>query len=54
MSLGATDELALGVLRMYTETFDAGWDLHSFFELLAGDNPERREAVLDTVDSLTG
>jgi hypothetical protein len=44
-------ELALDVLRLFGSETE-GWDLHAFFELLAGDDQERRVAVLEVVDKL--
>ena len=52
MNTGTKSEVAIDILRMYTEAETEGWDLHSFFELLAGDNQARRLAVFDTVDVL--
>jgi len=52
MNSGAKSEVAIDILRMYTDAETEGWDLHSFFELLAGDNQARRIAVFDTVDLL--
>ena len=45
-------EMALSVLRLYRGSKTEGWDLHAFFELVAGDDPARRAAVLDVVDRL--
>jgi DNA-binding PadR family transcriptional regulator len=47
------EEMALEILRLYRGAETEGWDLHAFFELAAGDDPERRTAVLDIVDRLT-
>ena len=44
--------MALELLRLFGETQTEGWDLHAFFEIVAGNDPARREAVLDTVDRL--
>lgn len=44
--------MALEILRLFGDTGSEGWDLHAFFELVAGDNPARRETVLDVVDRL--
>jgi hypothetical protein len=52
MNTGTKSEVAIDILRMYSEAETEGWDLHSFFELLAGDNQARRLAVFDTVDVL--
>ncbi len=52
MNSGTKSEVAIDILRMYTDAETEGWDLHSFFELLAGDNQARRVAVFDTVDVL--
>jgi hypothetical protein len=52
MNPGEEDDIALGILRMFTEGGTEGWDLHAFFELLAGDDQARREIVFDTVDEL--
>lgn len=46
-------EMALEILRLFRGSEVEGWDLHAFFELAAGDDPERRAAVLDVVDRLT-
>jgi hypothetical protein len=45
-------DMALELLRLFGETETEGWDLHAFFEIVAGNDPVRREAVLDTVDQL--
>lgn len=45
-------DLALEILRLFDESHTQGWDLHGFFELIAGDDQEKRLAVLDTVDEL--
>jgi hypothetical protein len=45
-------DMALELLRLFGETETEGWDLHAFFEMVAGNDPARREAVLDTVDRL--
>jgi hypothetical protein len=45
-------DMALEVLRLFRETDTEGWDLHSFFELIAGDDQTQRAAVLDVVDRL--
>ncbi len=47
------EEMALEILRLFRGSETEGWDLHAFFELAAGDAPERRAAVLDLVDRLT-
>jgi len=47
-----SQEVALEILRLFGETGTEGWDLHGFFELVAGDNPERRVEVFDTVEKL--
>ena len=52
MSSSTKSEVAIDILRMYSDAETEGWDLHSFFELLAGDNQSRRLAVFDTVDVL--
>jgi len=44
--------MALDILGLFDETDAEGWDLHAFFELVAGDDQARRIAVLDTVDRL--
>lgn len=48
----ATRDMALEILQLFGEKDTEGWDLHAFFELVAGDNRERREAVLGIVDRL--
>jgi hypothetical protein len=45
--------LALDILRLFDESHTEGWDLHGFFEFVAGDDQEKRLAVLDTVDELS-
>jgi hypothetical protein len=45
-------DMAREVLALFGETQTEGWDLHAFFEIVAGNDPARREAVLDTVDRL--
>jgi hypothetical protein len=45
-------EIALDILRLFDEPEVEGWDLHGFFEFVAGDDPSKREAVLDVVDRL--
>jgi hypothetical protein len=52
MDEAADREMALEILRLFERTHTDGWDLHVFFELVAGDNPSRREAILDVVDRL--
>lgn len=52
MDEAAERETALEILRLFDRTHTGGWDLHVFFELVAGDNPSRREAVLGVVDRL--
>jgi len=52
MSEEAETAMALEILRVYGEADSEGWDLHAFFELIAGDDQERRQAVLDVVDRL--
>ncbi len=32
-------DMAIEILRLFRETDTEGWDLHSFFELIAGDDP---------------
>lgn len=44
--------MALDILRLFDESDTEGWDLHGFFELVAGDDPAKRVAVFDTVDRL--
>jgi hypothetical protein len=46
------EETALEILRLFDETDTEGWDLHAFFEFVAGDDPAKREIVFDTVDRL--
>jgi hypothetical protein len=48
----AGDDMALELLRLFGQTKTEGWDLHAFFELVAGNDPLRRESVLDIVDRL--
>jgi hypothetical protein len=45
-------EIALDILRLFDEIDTEGWDLHAFFEFVAGDDQAKRMAVLDTVDLL--
>jgi hypothetical protein len=45
-------EVGLRILRLFRESETEAWDLHSFFELVAGDDPARRERVLEVVDTL--
>jgi hypothetical protein len=52
MSEKSTRDIALEILRLFSETNTEGWDLHAFFEMVAGNDPGQREAVLDTVDGL--
>jgi hypothetical protein len=47
-----TVDIAREVLGQYRETDTEGWDLHSFFELIAGDDQAQREAVFDVVERL--
>ena len=47
------DTVELEILRLFNESDTEGWDLHAFFELCAGDDPAKREAVFDAVDRLT-
>jgi hypothetical protein len=44
--------MAVEILRLFRENKSEGWDLHAFFEFVAGDDPARREAVLDVVERL--
>jgi len=46
------EEMALDILRLFDETDTEGWDLHAFFEFVAGDDPAKREAVFDIVERL--
>jgi hypothetical protein len=52
--MSGNTEMALKILRLFREADSEAWDLHAFFELAGGDDPARRAAVLDVVDSLTG
>ena len=45
-------EIALAILRLFRENSAEGWDLHAFFEFVAGDDQERRVEVFDTVERL--
>jgi hypothetical protein len=44
--------MALEVLRLFSESSTEGLDLHTFFEVVAGDDQVRRYAVLRTVEQL--
>lgn len=52
MNEAADRGMALEILRLFDRPHTDGWDLHVFFEFVAGDHPSRREAVLDVVDRL--
>jgi hypothetical protein len=45
-------EIAVEIVRLFRDANVEAWDLHAFFELSAGDDRSRREAVLETVDRL--
>jgi hypothetical protein len=45
-------DVGLRILRLFREPETEAWDLHSFFELVAGDDPARRERVLEVVETL--
>jgi hypothetical protein len=45
-------EIALEVLSLFRESGTEGLDLHTFFEVVAGDDQSRRYAVLNTVEQL--
>ncbi len=45
--------IALKLLQLFREPEAEAWDLHSFFEFAASDDPAQRIAVLDAVDALT-
>ncbi len=45
-------DLAMEILRLFDQPNIEGWDLHGFFEFVAGDNQEKRTAVLDVVYEL--
>jgi hypothetical protein len=45
-------EIAVKIVRLFRDANVEAWDLHAFFELSAGDDGSRHEAVLDTVDRL--
>jgi hypothetical protein len=47
-------KVAISVLRLFREPETEALDLHSFFELTGNDDPERRTAVLEVVEALTG
>lgn len=44
--------MAIEILRMFRGGGSEAWDLHAFFELVAGNDQDRRVAVLDVVDRL--
>jgi hypothetical protein len=46
------EAIALELLQLFREPHTEAWDLHAFFEFTGGDEPARREAVLDVVDAL--
>jgi hypothetical protein len=46
------EAIALELLRLFREPDTEAWDLHAFFEFTGGDEPARREAVLDVVETL--
>jgi hypothetical protein len=48
----ASNEIALRILRLFGEPDAEGWDLHAFFELVAGDDRKGRMEVFDVVDRL--
>lgn len=45
-------QIALEILCLFRESGTEGLDLHTFFEVVAGDDRSRRRAVLDTVERL--
>ncbi len=45
-------ELGLEILRLFREANTEGLDLHTFFEVIAGDDRKRRQAVLEAVERL--
>jgi hypothetical protein len=47
------EEMALEILQLFDVPDTEGWDLHGFFEFVAGDDQAKRIAVFDTVDRLT-
>ena len=44
--------MALEILRLFRGDASEAWDLHGFFELVAGDDQDRRASVLDVVEML--
>lgn len=52
MKQTASSEIALRILRLFGERDAEGWDLHAFFELVAGDDQAMRIEVFDVVDRL--
>ena len=52
MTNTASTEIALRILRLFGEADAEGWDLHAFFELVAGDDQAGRIEVFDVVDRL--
>jgi hypothetical protein len=50
--MAADETIALELLRLFREPDSEAWDLHAFFEFTGGDEPGRREAVLDVVEAL--
>ena len=50
--MSGKEQIALELLRLFREPDTEAWDLHAFFEFTGGDEPERREAVMDVVDAL--
>ena len=50
--MGQEQETAIEILRLFRGDGSEAWDLHAFFELVAGDDQDRRASVLDVVDRL--
>jgi hypothetical protein len=47
--MAGKEAIALELLRLFREPHTEAWDLHAFFEFTGGDEPARREAVLDAL-----
>ena len=50
--MGQEQDMAIEILRLFRGDGSEAWDLHAFFEFVAGDDQERRASVLGVVDRL--
>ncbi len=52
MTIDSANEIALKILRLFQQDSEKGWDLHTFLELIAGDDQARRRKVFDITEDL--